>query len=213
MRRTLLLPGVVLIVVMTACGGGATGSGVATLEEASGTGGSGDGTASAPIDTEAQMLAFAQCMRDEGIDMEDPTIDSGGNPGFGAFRGSGDPDGSDGPPEGFREALETCRPLLDGLELGFGLRDQSGFQDTLLEYARCMRDNGYDMADPELPTLATGDRTEGEPGPGGGPFGDVDFDDPVFQEAQSACSEILGGFGPGGGFRTGGSGSAPDQDN
>ena len=32
-----------------------------------------------PLDDEAKMMAFVQCMRDEGIEFLDPTVDSEGN--------------------------------------------------------------------------------------------------------------------------------------
>jgi len=201
-----------LAIVATGCGDTSPGSGVATLEDATATTAVAvDGSVSDTAgDTEVQLLAFAQCMRGEGVDMEDPTVDADGNLGFGGFRGPAQDGETDGPPEGFQEALDVCRPWLDGLELGFGQRDQTEFQDTLLEFAQCMRDNGYAMDDPDLSTFGPGNGDEGGPGQGGGPFGDVDFDDPVFQEAQVTCGDILGGFGPGGG-RPGGPGAGQDD--
>jgi hypothetical protein len=58
------------------------------------------------------MLRFAQCMREEGIDMPDPDFSGGG----GLFRmgapGSGiDPDDPD-----FRAAQQACQPILQELE-------------------------------------------------------------------------------------------------
>ncbi|MBK5266518.1 MAG: hypothetical protein JJE47_03720 [Acidimicrobiia bacterium] len=201
----------VLATVAGACGGSASGSGVATLEDTTATTTiSGNGsTLDSQVDTETQMLAFAQCMRDEGVDMEDPTVDADGNLGFGGFRGPAQNGGTDGPPDGFRTALDACRPMLEGLELGFGQRDQTEFQDTLLEFAQCMRDSGYPMDDPDLSTFGPANGNEGGPGQRGGPFGDVDFEDPVFQEAQAVCGDILGGFGPGGGL-PGGPGAGQD---
>lgn len=195
----------VLAVALAACSGPASGTGVASLEDVSASTTATSGSeADADLDVEAQMLSFAQCMRDEGVDMEDPTVDADGNLGFGAFRGPGQDGEQTGPPEGFREAIDQCRPMLEGLELGFGQGDETELQDTLLEYAQCMRDNGYAMDDPDLSNFGPGSGDEGgERGPGGGPFGDVDFDDPAFQTAQSACEDVLGGFGPGGRARPG----------
>ncbi len=203
--RTLLGSIAVLAVALAACSGPASGTGVASLEDSSASTTVTSGSESdADLDGEAQMLAFAQCMRDQGVDMEDPTVDADGNLGFGAFRGLGQDAEQTGPPEGFREAIDQCRPMLDGLELGFGQGDQTELQDTLLEYAQCMRDNGYAMDDPDLSNFGPGAGNDGgERSPGGGPFGGVDFDDPAFQTAQSACEDVLGGFGPGGGARPG----------
>ena len=59
-----------------------------------------------------------------------------------------------------------------------------------------MRDNGYEeMPDPDLSSFGT-------PGQGGGgPFGQLDRDDPDFIAASEECQDILAGFqrGPGGG--------------
>ncbi len=200
---------VVLAISLAACSSAAGGSGVATLEETVDTtavvGGSGT---EATLDVETQMLAFAQCMRDQGVDMEDPTVDADGNLGFGAFRGPQGEGDQGGQPEGFRDAIDLCRPMLDGLELGFGRGDQTDFQDTLLEYAQCMRDNGYSMDDPDLTSFGPGTGEEGAGTERRGPFGDVDFEDPAFQAAQTVCGDVLGGVGPGGQ----GPGAGPGQD-
>lgn len=187
----------VLGLVLAACSSPATGTGVATLDDVTSSNAVTDGPETdASLDVESQMLAFAQCMRDQGLDMEDPTVDANGNLGFGGLRGPGQDGEQSGPPDGFREAIDECQPLLEGLELGFGRGDETELRDTLLEFAQCMRDNGYAMDDPDLSTFGPGSGEE--PGQRSGPFGDVDFNDPAFQTAQSACEDILGGFGPGG---------------
>ncbi len=202
---------VVLAISMAACNSAAGADGVATLEEtvdtAPAVGGSGT---DASLDVETQMLAFAQCMRDEGVDMEDPTVDADGNLGFGGFRGPGGGQEDGGQPDGFREAIAVCQPMLDGLELGFGRANQTDLQDTLLEYAQCMRDNGYAMDDPDLTTFGPGSGEEGAENERRAPFGDVDFEDPAFQAAQTVCGDVLGGFGPGGQGRPG-AGSGQDS--
>ncbi len=50
------------------------------------------------------------------------------------------------------------------------------------EFAKCMRDNGVDLPDPE---------PGGEPGG----FGEVDRTDPDFERARQACREFLPGGG------------------
>lgn len=197
----------VLALVAAACGAGDdAGSGIASADDITAAAADSDGVASlgdeesedgetggeATQTDEEQLLAFSQCLRDEGLDVDDPTVDSDGNVDLRSiFRNAGD----GGPPEGFREAFDACSVHVEDLELGRGAGvDQTELQDNLLEFAACMRDNGYDMADPDLSRL-------GEPGAGGGGgvFGDIDPDDPAFQTAQEACDDILAGFGPGGG--------------
>jgi hypothetical protein len=172
-------------------------------------------------DVEARMLDFAQCMRDNGVDMEDPEVDADGNVTFGGFGGgpSGPPGTADdggggaaGPPDGVREAFEACGDLIEGIQLGGGRGgfDPTALQDQLVEFAQCMRDHGVQMDDPQLGGPPAGGSTDGSqprPGPnGGGPFGDLDQDDPEVQAAMDACSDLLGDFGPGG--RPGGGGPA-----
>jgi hypothetical protein len=68
---------------------------------------------------------------------------------------------------------------------GFSTEDLSEREDELLAFAVCMRENGYDMSDPDFP---------GGGHSGAGPFGDaIDTDDPDFQTATESCDDIIGG--------------------
>lgn len=187
-RMRLLVVIAAMSLVVAACGDDASDGGVASLEDIGATPEETPAAGDATADPEQALLAFAACLRDNGVDIDDPTVDADGNPVL-ARPGQGD---APRDPEAFRQARDTCEPLLGGVTLGFGLRDDTERQDSLLEFAQCMRDNGYDMPDPDF-TAGPG---EGG-GPGGGPFGGIDFDDPVFQAASEQCSDILAGFGPG----------------
>jgi len=193
--------------LVTACSGsGDGGDGVATLEStASQSNEVGDEPVAADVDAEQAMLDLAACMRDNGVDIEDPTVDADGNLQFGGFRprpgdGSGDVDR-----DAVQAAMEACGDLIDGVALGFGGRgdfDITGMQDTLVEYAACMRENGYDMDDPDFSARGPGSGGGG----GGGPFSEINPDDPDFVAAQEICQSILGDTfpGAGGGPRPGG---------
>lgn len=184
-------------IFLTACGGTTVASAeVASLEDVDlAVAGESDDAA---VDTEAAMLAMAECMREEGVDVADPEVDENGNV---LPPRPTDPDNVDR--EAIREAREACSEFLEGVELGFQDLDQTELQDTLLEYAACMRDNGIDMPDPDLAALGGG---PGQ-GPEGGPFGELDRTDPDFLAAQEACEVILGDVGvPGPGGRGGGPG-------
>jgi hypothetical protein len=192
---------------LAACSGtGDDTAGVASLEgevaaaEAGADSKTADDAAPTLEETEARMLEFASCMRAEGIDIGDPVVDADGNVTFGGFgpgaRG-GDPDGG-GPPEGIRAAFDSCGGLLDGLQLG-GRRgdiDQTELQDTLLEFAQCMRDEGADMDDPDFSNFGQPGEGGG-PAAGGGPFGALDRDDPAVQAATDVCDDLLAGIGRG----------------
>ena len=92
--------------------------------------------------------------------------------------------------------MDACAEQLEGVVLGFGGRDfdPTELEDTMVEYAACMRENGYDMDDPDFSSFGPG--TNGEPGEGGpgGPFREIDPEDPDFVAANEACGEILGGL-------------------
>ncbi|MDJ0953649.1 MAG: hypothetical protein QNJ81_08215 [Acidimicrobiia bacterium] len=191
--------------VASACGGSESADGgIATLEAedaVAAAAGQAEGSGTDEVDTEQAMLNLAACLRDEGIDIEDPTVDAEGNVEFGGFRGQTDGDGAPIDRETIQAAMEACEDEIEGVVLGFGDGgfDLTELQDTLVEYAGCMRDNGYDMDDPDLSAFGPG--AGGEPGEGSGrPFGEIDQDDPDFVVANEVCAEILGGV-PGVGGR------------
>ena len=65
-------------------------------------------------------------------------------------------------------------------------------EDAMLAFARCMREHGVDMPDP--------DTSGGGPGvvtfSAGAPGGKLDVDATKFQEADKACRDLLGDAGP-----------------
>jgi len=140
-------------------------------------------------------------MRDNGFEMEDPTVDAEGNLQFGRPA-----DGFDIDRDAAQAAFDECGDMLDGVSLGFEDVDNTEFQDSVLAWASCMRDNGYPMDDPDFTAFGPGaaggdDDGQGDGRVGGGPFGDIDQDDPAFQSAMSVCEDLIqGGFGaqPGG---------------
>lgn len=192
------------------CGGGDGSVGIASLDS-----GSDDSTATTTttdttaVDPEQAMLEFTQCMREQGIDMADPTTDENGN--FQMMRPSGGGEGGEFDPadrEAMRAAREACSQYLEGIAQGFERPDMTEMQDLMLEYAACMRENGVDMPDPDFSDSAD---AAGQ-GPGarlGFNAGDYDPNDPIFQAANEACQEVFGADGmPGmmGGFPGGGPG-------
>jgi hypothetical protein len=188
-RWLILIPGVVL--AAAACGGGAASTGIASLQgDEVGTDSS---TTTTTVDTEQAMLDFAQCMRDHGIDMPDPEINSaGGGVGF-TFSVQGD--SGEGPDSAemqkMQAANEACQHFLQGVVQQFEQPDMSQMQDQLLAFAQCMRDHGIDYPDPVFSD--DGGVTLSAPGPDQGGF---DPSDPDFQAAQEACNSVFGGQGP-----------------
>lgn len=175
--------------VLAACGGSDAGDDVASLESSTT---EADATTTTVDDTaalEADLLAFSQCMRDNGLpDFPDPTIDADGNPEF--FPGGQ-------PPEGFADdetiqaAFDACQEFLADVVLSFLPEDTTELEDRFLEWAECMRDQGVDIPDPDF--------SQGIVGPGGpgGIFGEIDPNDPAFVEASEACNYLFEGLLPG----------------
>ena len=165
--------------------------GVASLS-----GDSAESTTTITVDQEAAMLAFSECMREQGIDLPDPTVDSDGNA---QILREGD-----GPPpiaerEAMEAAFETCDEHLEGMTSGFDTNDQTELQDRLLEFAQCMRDNGVEMDDPDLTAFRPADESDEGTPPRGGFLGQgFDPSDPAVQEALETCQDLAGG-GPGSG--------------
>lgn len=205
MTKHFILLLVVLALAATACSGGADEeAGLATLEAA------GDDTAAvaedaadAAVDAEEALMAFSQCMRHNGIaDYPDPTLNADGSIGFGFVRGGLEDSGIDPRSEEFSAARDICAEHLEGIAIGRAGEgfDETELTDTLLAFAQCMRDHEVPMDDPDLSGFAPGQSEGG----GGGPFGDLDFGDPEFQEAFEACQEQVNFTGPGGGGFGGG---------
>ncbi|MEM9467705.1 MAG: hypothetical protein AAGA90_20180, partial [Actinomycetota bacterium] len=140
-------------------------------------------------------IRFVECMRGEGVEMADPTVNAdgsvnlGGGPGGGGGGGQGPGGGGGeggGPPEGFQEAFEACGDLLDGASFlgGGGGFDEAEFEDQMLAFAQCLRDQGLDVDDPDLDSFGPG----GGGGGGAGLFGeDFNPQDPDNQQAIQAC--------------------------
>jgi hypothetical protein len=142
-------------------------------------------------DIDEQRLAFAQCMRDNGIPMADPGSESG--PGTG-FRDLQDVD-----PDTLDSALQAC----DSMRPNGGGRNAADLSDadkqSLLDMAQCLRGEGFAVPDP------TFDGRGGflRPGPDSG----IDPRDPEFQAALESCSSEIGWTRPG---SRGGASATPD---
>jgi hypothetical protein len=113
-------------------------------------------------------------MRDNGVNMADPTFDANGNPTGGGFGGAGGGANStiDRRSTAFRTAQKACASHLQGVTFGGrrgGNFDAQAIQDGLNKFTACLRDNGLTVDDITFgrPAGATG----AGPGTGGGGFG------------------------------------------
>ncbi len=193
-KRALVPVALAMAVLATACGGGSAAGtdGIASA----GDGSSAKNTADkAKVDPEQAGLDFARCMREHGVDVPDPSSGEGGMVMIGPGPGEVQAGVRSGPPAGFEEADKACRHFIEGLiGDGPGPLDPEE-QDRALKFAKCMRDNGVDMPDPDFSGGGVRITIGGGPGSATGP------DSETFKAAQKACGGL---FGPAGGMRSSG---------
>ena len=154
------------------------------LAACGGDGGSGGGKSNREA-MEEYALKSAECLRQHGIDVPDP------KPGQGLLM-----DNRDVNPQEFERAQRACEKKL-GKPPAPDLTpaQQREFRAAALKFARCMRAQGIDMADPTFG--ANGEvRIQVEGGRGGDPEGN-----PAFKAAEEKCRKYqegpFGKKGPG----------------
>jgi hypothetical protein len=168
---------VVLTLAATACGGSG-GSSTPQIASLGTDAGATDTATSAPVDTQEALLAYAKCMRDNGIDMADPTFDANGNPTGGIFNRDS---GIDRQSEEFQAAQSACGDLIQGVTFGGGQGgrlDRDAIQASLNDFTACLRDQGLDVDDITFgngqgPAGGNGGGFGGPPGTGGATTGSV----------------------------------------
>ena len=138
-------------------------------------------------DAHEARLAYARCMRENGVDIPDPDPNGLIQMGPG---GAGTIGGDD---EKTKAANKACEHhLRDGLP-PMSAEDEQRMRDELLAFARCMREQGVDMPDPSAPgsNEGGGGFTVDMPEPGS-------QEDTKFKEAQKKCDHLLRKPGAGG---------------
>jgi hypothetical protein len=182
-------------VVAAACGGGGDDS-AAQVASLDGSTSAGAKTTAATKKTNPAdaMRAFARCMRAHGIDMADPKVDASGK-GFIQI-GPGSDAGGASPAKPDEKKLQTaqkaCQHYMDAAQPNGGKRpdpaQEAKARRQALAFARCMREHGIDMPDPQFE--GNGAITQKITGPGD--------DRPAFEAANKACMKkvgMRGGFG------------------
>ena len=147
-RLTFAAIAVIGILILSAC---ATSSAdVASLSETEGT------KAVAPTakatDTlasnEAMMMAFTQCLRDRGMAVLDPVVDSDGNVDKPEFV-----EGAGTEKRDWGAVWEACDHHLKGFVWEQKRVDRSEELDGYLALAACLSEKGYDVVEPTAETL------------------------------------------------------------
>jgi hypothetical protein len=184
-----------MALAISACGGGDGGDGPAAADDVASLGtdqetdpGGSNGTpeTTAPVDVEEAQLAFAECMREHGIDMPDP----GSEGGIQIMANEENQDEVDA-------AMEECQPILENARGAIELdpEQEAEMREQVLEFTDCMREQGIDMPDPVFSDDGGFSVEMGAPAEGGG---DGDQARPTDDEEFQAAAEECGG--PGGGM-------------
>ncbi|MBO3737964.1 hypothetical protein [Actinoplanes flavus] len=119
-------------------------------------------------DPDARNLRFAQCLREQGLDVPDPEPGKGMTLKF----------GPDSDQRKVQAAMEACREWAPSGALGGGAPDPKQ-EERMREQSQCMRDNGVEaFPDPEN----GGIRIDGGVA-----------EDPDFEAAEKACASIMQG--------------------
>jgi hypothetical protein len=150
--------GLTTILTLSACGSGSDNN--AGTQVTPGGGGSTGSAANSD-----QLVAYAQCLRGQGVDVPDPK--PGQNLGTWLQQSGLDLNK-------LRGANAACQDkLLAGVR---SRANSSDTQDNLLKFAQCMRKNGVDMPDPKNGQVD---------------FGNLDRNSPKFKAASDECRKAL----------------------
>lgn len=100
------------------------------------------------LNDEAKAMAFTQCMRDQGFEYEDPTVDADGN-----VQIPKPVEGISYTRDDIKASYDVCSIFLEGFTFGSKRDKTSESVDQFVELAACLRDKGYDQDDPTAETL------------------------------------------------------------
>jgi hypothetical protein len=106
------------------------------------------GAADEIVDVEAKMMEFTECLRNEGLEVIDPVVDSDGfieKPEFA--------EGFEPTKEEANAAFEACAEIIENITFEQKEVDRSEQLDQYLALAACLRDEGFDIDEPTAETL------------------------------------------------------------
>ncbi|WP_327007835.1 hypothetical protein OHA72_11485 [Dactylosporangium sp. NBC_01737] len=162
MKRILFTAAAAVLLLLPAACSSSTGPSVATA------GGGATVSASPSADKAEANRRFAKCMREHGVEVPDPGPD-------GELQMSGTIDRGKA-----TEAMSACQQLLPN---GGTLSNLSPEQlEQARAFAKCMREHGVDMPDPDPATGVTELLKNGT----------IDVNSPAFQDAAKACKGVVG---------------------
>lgn len=145
-RDSIVGSAVAAIVLLTAaaCGGSDGDDGAAAAAET-------DALDSGSEDADAQALVFAECMRENGVDMPDP---GSGQEGLNnAFQAAAE----DVDDDTMREAMAECQEFMPQYA-----GEEAHDDEVILDLAECLREQGLDVSDNPFTDMHAGDIDQSE---------------------------------------------------
>jgi len=165
-----------LALALAGCGNQTADDGIARAQPGAG-GPSASATPAEKLSEDERRLKFAECMRGQGVEMEDPGKDGGGGMRFRV--------GDKGKAGELEKAIQACRayapnggepPKLDAEQL-----------EQMRKFAKCMRENGV----PEFPDPDADGRVKIQRKVGEG------ADEETFEKAHEKCRQFQPKLGRG----------------
>lgn len=124
---------------------------------------------------DAARIKFAQCLRDNGMNVPDNPGQNGGGPPRNIDRSK------------LQSAMKACQKFQQSAVGNLSQSQRQEFRDSFTRFASCMRQHGV-----EVPDFGAG----GGPPAGGA---QINQNDPKVKAARTACQDKLPKGGPGGG--------------
>ncbi|WP_433248124.1 hypothetical protein [Actinomadura nitritigenes] len=165
--RVIVVAGAVLAGAVACGGGGDGGDGVAS---AGGAAAKASASPSRSLSPEDAQLKFAQCMRQNGVDVPDPG--SGHAETMRIGKGAGR--------EKLQAAMKKCQSWLQAGGKLPDLKDPK-VRDQYVKFAQCMREHGVDMKDPDPDGTIRIPTGKADPG--------------TVNKAREACKALVPGAG------------------
>ena len=180
-RRRIALIAIVLCSAWALAACGSPSNDVATLRDAV------DGPAATPTadaedlsaQNEAKMMAFAACLRERGLEVEDPAMLADGGLEKPRFADGLEPD-----KDKLEVAYAACQHHLEGFVSEEKENDVSQDLDMYVRLATCLRERGHDIDDPTAETLAQWQSDLKDT---------LDWDDPDTERDYAECAGIVSG--------------------
>jgi hypothetical protein len=122
---------------------------------------------------EERVIEFAECLRNEGMEITDPSVDAEGNIQMPELV-----EGATATKEEWGAAYEVCGEIIENITFEKKKVDRSAQLDEYLEIAACLREEGINVNEPTAETLEIWMEDLKDT---------IDWEDPDVEKAVDAC--------------------------